>query len=204
VKTIILLLLLSLCGCYTTVNQMETPTFNSCVAGKSIDYILKKNFTDEAYQAIKDIPVIINNHLYASAMASGTNFWSRVAGLFLGCGVDRKIIITYQAASEDTIEETIIHEYIHQLHDMTLDGNGNWIDEIEFQQGYKACWNDKQFVEIVKLAELRANFWITNYFGIDYWSEYIAYVGARCCVTKSTPKYLGHVFRHILRKYHDF
>lgn len=195
---VILLLLLSLSGCYTTINQFnEVDTHESLAVYGNVDNFLKYHFTPEAYEAIKDIPLVTTSSSNGGALAAGTNFWSSVASFFMGCGIDRKVIVLDVMLGFNTAQNTLIHEYIHHLHDMTLDGDGEWIDEEEFRHAYAACARNTRYAGIVRMVEVNSdNFW-TNNFGINDIAEHIAYTGAHCA-THSCPSELLRVYRKIL------
>ena len=193
----ILLLLLSLSGCYTTVQQFdEEKTHQSLALYGNVDNFLKCNFSPEAYEAIKDIPVVTTDD--KRALAAGTNFWSSVASFFMGCGVDRKVVIGEVFLEINTASQSLIHEYIHHLHDMTLDGEGNWINEEEFKLAYAACAKDTRYAGIVRMVEENANYFWTDHFGINDIAEHIAYTGAHVA-GHNCPADLRRVFRKILR-----
>lgn len=187
-------------GCSTPITRFDETNSHKSINGKTLGEILRRNFTDEAYEVIKDIPVVQSDWIADGGMAAGTNFWSKVAGIFVGIGTDRRVVLSPACLAEDTIEESIIHEYIHQLHDMQLDGEGNWIDEDEFLKAYEATARDHQYAGIVIMTERYANRWITNTFGISEHAEYIAFAGA-CIALQGCPWDLGKSFRKILRKY---
>jgi len=194
---VILLLLLSLSGCYTTVQQFdEEKTHKSLALYGNVDNFLKCNFSQAAYEAIKDIPVVTTDD--KRALAAGTNFWSSVASFFMGCGVDRKVVVGELFLEINTASQSLIHEYIHHLHDMTLDGEGDWIDEEEFKLAYAACAKDTRYAGIVRMVEESANYFWTDHFGINDIAEHIAYTGAHVA-GHNCPADLRRVFRKILR-----
>ena len=194
---VILFLLLSLSGCYTTIQQFdEEKTHPSLAVYGNVDNFLKCKFTPEAYEVIKDIPVVTTND--RRALAAGTNFWSSVASFFIGCGVDRKVVIGEVFLEIDTASQSLIHEYIHHLHNMTLDGDGSWIDEEEFKIAYAACSKNTRYAGIVRIVERDANYFWTNNFGINDIAEHVAYTGAHCALY-NCPLDLRRVYRKILR-----
>lgn len=184
----VILLLLSP-GCYSNVTH---------IAGIEKDAFLKRHFTPEAYEVAKEIPIVESYLLSSSGLAAGTNFWSQVASFFMGCGIDRKIILGKEALGPDTdTEEHIIHEYIHHFHDMTLDGDF-WIDEEEFIEAYGRCAKDVKYAGVVIMAERYGSGFITNTFGISKMAEYMAYAGSRAHM-QSGPHYLERVFKRFLK-----
>jgi uncharacterized protein YceK len=194
-----LMLLVTFTGCSTTVERFAPDHIDSQVRNLTVQEVLQKHFTPEAYEAIKDIPLQENNSL-RGALAGGTNFWSKVLGIFIGHGTDRAIAMNKNMIKDIEIQEHIVHEYIHQLHDMQLDGEGDWIDEKEFVRAYEQCSRDQVYAGIVHKTERAANHWITNVFGISEHAEYIAYTGAHCA-THNCPSYLGAVYRNMLLKF---
>jgi uncharacterized protein YceK len=194
-----LLLLVSFTGCSSTVERFAPDHIDPAVRNLTVQDVLKKHFTAEAYEAIKDIPLEENNSI-GGALAAGTNFWSKVLGVFIGAGIDRSIQMNGRMVVDAEIQEHIVHEYIHQLHDMQLDGDGDWIDEKEFERRYEQLAHDQVYAGIVHKVERAANHWITNIFGISEHAEYIAYTGAHCA-THNCPSYMGAVYRKMLRKF---
>jgi hypothetical protein len=194
IRLLILALLLIFPGCYTPIKIAATE------AGPvNIDSFLRFKFTPEAYEAIKDIPVV-QSHLpgFHGGLAAGTNGWSKLASFLMGCGIDRKVVVCEHFLADEDIYRHLIHEYVHHLHDMTLDGEGDWINEEEFRVAYAACAHDTRFAGIVIMVERNANNWFTNTFGINDLSEYIAYTGGHCAL-KNCPLDLRGVFRKIFR-----
>jgi hypothetical protein len=198
-KYIVALILLLSIGCSTPIERFDKLHSDVMVRGLTVKKILQLRFTAEAYEAIKDIPVVESGRI-KGALAGGTNFWSKVLGFFMGVGIDRVVVLSPQIANGPHVEQSIIHEYTHQLHDMQLDGEGDWIDEVEFERRYEQLAHDQVYAGIVHMVERRANYWITNVFGINDLSEYIAYTGAHCA-THNCPDYIGAVFRKIYGKF---
>jgi len=193
---VILFILLSLSGCYTTIKTVGTEKDTV-----DIDSFLRLKFTPEAYEAIKDIPVVQSNIPgFHGGLAAGTNGWSSVASFFMGCGIDRKVIVCEHFLSDEDVYEHLIHEYIHHLHDLTLDSEGSWIDEEEFRTAYMDCAKNSTYAGIVRMVERHANDWFTNTFGINDIAEHIAYTGAHCAL-HNCPADLRRVYRKILRPY---
>lgn len=177
---------LLLVGCYTPITKID---------GIEKDEFLRTHFTEEAYQIAKDIP-IVEGWIAPNPLAAGTNFWSRIASFFLGCGINRKIILTSDCL-DNRAPEHVIHEYIHHFHDMTIDGD-LWIDEDEFMTAYTICATDTKYAGVVIMTERYANHPITNIFGISERAEYISYAGARAHI-QGGPDYLERVYRKFLK-----
>lgn len=184
----IAIILLLLSGCYTPVTH---------IGGVEKDEFLKTHFTPEAYEIAKDIP-IVEGWIAPGLLAAGTNFWSSVGSFFIGCGVGAKVIVTQESMNADNAAEYVIHEYIHHFHDMTLDGDGYWINKNEFENAYLLCSMDSTYAGIVIMTEAYANHWVTNIFGLPDNSEYMAYAGARAH-QQGGPAYLQHVYRRFLK-----
>lgn len=199
-KIILCLLLLSTSGCYSTIERFDSTHPDVNVRNLTPQEVMEKHFTPEACEALRDIPVVISDLQMGPGFAAGTNFWSKLAGLFIGIGIDRKVSMSHDRAHDSEMERMLVHEYIHHLHDMQLDGDSIWIDEDEFVEAYKKCATDTRYAGIVHLTESLANRWVTNTFGISDAAEYIAYVGD-ICATRNSPEYLGRVFRKILKRF---
>lgn len=166
------------------------------IGSSSLDDIKKHFFTEEAYQAIKDIPLVVGPAI--TGYAAGTTFLSQVASFLTFNGVGRKVILT----SDFLNLEILIHEYIHHLDDMTRDGEANFIDLPAFQAGYQSCYRHPYYHGITIYVESASNQWYTNLFGIGKYSEHIAYTGARIALQRCPDK-LAWAFRKILRKYEN-
>lgn len=200
-RLISLILLLSLTGCYTTRESFPEKHNSLNVRGMSIQEVLKEHFTTEAYEVIKEINVVESHVLGDGALAAGTNFWSRVYSLAIGIGgVDRRVVLSSSAFNSPFVNKILVHEFIHHLHDMQLDGEGEWIDEKEFERAYEQTAHHWQYAGIVHTVERHANRWWTNIFGINANAEYIAYTGDHCAFD-NCPSALGLVYRKILKKF---
>lgn len=184
---LLVILLIFLSGCYTPVTY---------IGGVDKDEFLKAHFTPEAYSVVKDIPVVVG-WMAPTPLAAGTNFWSKVGSFFIGCGIDRKIVLPEKCLNDNNINEHVIHEFIHHFHDLTLDGNA-WLDESEFALAYYRCSTDLRYAGLVIMTEQYANIWLTNIFGISEYAEYIAYAGARAH-HQGGPDYLENVYRKFLK-----
>jgi len=162
---------------------------------QSVDSFKKHYFTDEAYEAIKGIPVI--NGPDITPYAAGVNIWSNIASFVSFNGVGRKVV-----ADEGFLKErgvfTLVHEYIHHLDDMDRDGEAEFIDHDAFKKAYLMMANDQRWAGIVIETERLANSFFTNMFGVGSMAEHIAYVGQHLMM-KGGPDYMKHVYRKILR-----
>lgn len=204
-RILIIIFLLSLTGCYSQVTEFDE-SYNPSVMYRDLDTILKQEFTKEAYDKIKDIPLVIRSNGDGRGLAAGTNFWSKALSFFMGCGIDRKVILT----KDSTTAQSIIHEYVHQLHDMDIDGEFECINEEEFLREYRLASNPstiygRRFMRLVGNAERLSNSFITNTFGISYSSERIAYIADQLyyCYPPKIPVPLARVYRHIFRRFSD-
>lgn len=160
----------------------------------TVDDVLKWYFTDDAYEAIKDIPVI--NGPLDTGYASGVNIWTDIASFLTLNGVGRKVVLHENKLKMHGLK-SIIHEYVHHLDDMTRDGTANFIDYDEFFQAYISMSRHRQFgldtIEIEKLS----NRWYTDLFGVGEIAEHIAYTGDFLLRKSYSP--MEHVFRKIFR-----
>lgn len=166
----------------------------------TVDAVLRYYFTDEAYQAIKDIPLIDGPAV--SGYAAGTTFMSNILTLFSFNGWGRKVIFPSDILRKQWGVEGIIHEYIHHLDDMDRDGEGEFIDLEEFRQAFLALQKDFNYAWIaINANNKHAEFpWIYHkLISVGDLSERIAYTGGQMAVTGKGPDYMKRVFRKILR-----
>jgi len=209
VRRALILLVIFFCGCFAPINNIghflpETQRLNR---HKTVDRIKRHYFTPEAYMAIKDIPTI--NGIAYTPWVSGVNIWTNILGILSLSGTGRQVIVS----SDSLTVSTFIHEYIHHLDDMDRDGDGEWIDHDEFAAAYKAMANDVScvpiadnkymmvynYADIIKEIELKANYWVTDVFGIGPLSEHIAYMG-HMLLNNGGPEYMWRVYRRILKR----
>ncbi len=161
--------------------------------------VLKKYFTDEAYQKMKDIPIysakgvpvatIQTNNKWAAISSSGG-----LRGILQGMGKDKKIIVkeSYLTNSKfspaDFISSTI-HEYIHQGQDLHL------IDTDKFINAYERWEQEGRAIRIA--------LWNGNdvYTEITSPVERMAYLGQRIATNHITdaPLYIHEVYKRLLR-----
>lgn len=204
---LLIVLLLLFPGCASELKDLSpymTEKEIEVVGGSTLDDVKRFYFTDEAYEAIKDIPLVISSSTPAG-YAAGTTFLSSCWQFITLNGVNRKIILnenklyTNRAfADKDGILNTIRHEYIHHLDDMSRDGDADFINIDEFVKGYAACFKHPRFHGIILYVEPYSNHWFTDNFGIGIYGEHIAYTGALIAVQNS-PLELKYAFRKVLR-----
>ncbi len=178
----------------------------------NVDDILREHFTDEAYEAVKDIPVVDGFVMDGGAYAAGVNFWSNFASIVTFNGYGRKVIVDLDllianaanslVPSRIFIQRYIIHEYIHHLDDMTRDGEADFIDLDEFADGYIDCYGHLRYHGIYRVVEIQAAKYLMDVFGIGDMAEHVAYTGETIAF-QGCPESLGYAFRKILRKYED-
>lgn len=213
----LLLVLLLMCGCATHIESLDGMLRDEEVAPQhmTVDAIYKHYLTDEAYGAAKDIKVYesiaLNSHIVGTGCI--TSLLGIHSGIWPG---DRAIILPYDRYryTEDEkkdpdfkysvgIVETILHEIIHHLDDMTRDGEGNFIDYQEFEEARRRLASDyPRWVGIYLYVERKANNFWTDTFGIGRHAEHIAYCGEHVAI-KDGPLYLKRVYRKILRRYEN-
>lgn len=196
-----LLLLILMSGCASTklndISQYLTKE-QAAICGNTVDDIKKYYFTDEAYEAIKDIPVEIG-FASGAAYAAGTTPLSSIGQFITGHGFGRKIIVSESRLHKD-IYQLLIHEFTHHLDDMTRDGEANFISLEEFLEAYKNCFGHRVYHGIVLFVEREANKPFTNIFGMGEYAEHIAYT-SMIIANQGCPPDLSFAFRKILRKY---
>lgn len=198
---VLFLALLFFSGCVTQITDMNGVLRNEDFANpnnKTLDSILKTYFTDEAYEVLKDIPLYDGPIFGGVAYAAGTTFLSSVPPFFYGI-FGRAVIMRRSCLCTNWGIANIIHEYIHHLDEMTLEGVANFIDRDEFEAAYIELANNQRYAGIPLFVEQYANKWFTNTFGISQYSEYIAYVGQVIYNRSCTPR-MRAVYSKILRE----
>jgi hypothetical protein len=198
-----------LIGCYSpliqmdeVVNARQQTEFKSTSLNprSTIDAFLQSIFTDEAYQAIKDVP-IVTGPLFGTGLASGTSGTSKFLSLFMFADFDRRVVLSEVGIKEYGIEG-VIHELIHQLDDLTRGGDASFIDIDEFLAGYRTCATSSQYYGICRFVENRnPDGWIST-FGVGEHAERIAFCG-QLFWKQGGPPELERAFRHIFRKFHQ-
>lgn len=198
----IILISLLLSGCFTPVINIEeyaTRKSDKDLNIKTLDELLKITFTDEAYEAIKDIPM--EKGPIGSAMAAGSSIPSSIMQFFIGAGFGRKVLVNDEMMKEsDHGFSSIIHEYIHHLDDITRDGDGEFINVDSFIIGYATCYKTQRYHGITLFVENNQGNFITDTFGIGKHSERIAYCG-QIIWRQDIPLPLQVAFSKVFRKY---
>ncbi len=186
-------------GCATPFNSLEgrmPEKYYKHDHNKTVAAIKQTYFTDEAYQAIKDIPCV-DGFTSGGSYVVGANFWGSLAGLFTGSGISRKCVMSPKSI-QNKGPGAFVHEYVHHLDDMGRDGEYEFINLEEFADAYVKMAADTQWAGIVHYAEERSNSFVTDTFGLGPMSEHIAYV-AEVLASGKGPDYMWHVFRKVLR-----
>lgn len=211
----LLLCLVLLAGCATPVDNLQdylSPTeINKMEHPATIDGMLKYYFTDEAYEVLKDIPVL-DGPAIAGSYVGGANFWGTFASFISFNGLERNIIIDSEALKVWGIG-SLIHEYVHHLDDMTRDGEGDFINIEEFleefhklETRYVLMQGAGQYyikmypyVGDYKAICKQADRFVTNVFGIGEHSELIAYAAQYLKKHKNWPASYKRVFRKVFK-----
>lgn len=200
----------ALAGCYTpvthldeVVNERQKIEFRETAYDPhtTLDQFLREVFTDEAYAAIKDIPVVTGPLGGGTGLASGTSFWGKLVSLFMFADCARRAVLSENGLTEYGVEG-VIHELIHQLDDMTRDGDANFINIDEFRVAYKLCESDTQYHGITRAVEEKNPDGWLSVFGVGDEAERIAYCGQFLWKQAATPD-LEFAFRKIYRKFQE-
>lgn len=185
----------SLEGITTTSQLKKFKKINS-----TPDSILGRYFTEEAHDAVKDIPVI--DGFMFRPFVVGVNAWSSLAGIFTLNGCNRKVVVSKDHLATHGGVGTFLHEYIHHLDDLDRDGIGDWIDHREFALAFHKLMQEHKYKDTISDYLKTADAFITNNFGIGPLSELIAYIGT-WVAGGDGPDYMKIVYRKILKKSRD-
>jgi len=198
-----------LVGCYSPlttldeiVNTRQQDEFRktSLNPHASLRDFLRSILTDEAFEAIKDVPVV-TGPLFGTGLASGTSGTSKFISLFMFADWDRRAVLSEVGVEEYGVEG-VLHELIHHLDDLTRDGDANFIDVEEFLRGYEVCATHQTYHGIYRFVENRnPDGWITV-FGVGDHAERIAFCG-QLFWKQGGPPELEYAFRHIFRKFQE-
>lgn len=199
-----LILLILVTGCagsrqVTDLREMLPDNELSIAQHETVDSVLRHYFTDEAYEAIKDIPLIDGPAL--SGYAAGTTFLSNVASLVSFNGWGRKVIIQADLLLKWGVKG-IVHEYIHHLDDMCRDGELDLFDLEEFREAFWQLERDFNYAWLAINANRLAGdypFFYDALLGIGDLSEEIAYTADQMAVKVQGPDYMKKVLGRILR-----
>jgi len=195
-----ILLLILLCSCSIEITELNPilPANQRMSTNETVDSFKKHHFTIKAYDAIEGIPLV--DGPCATPYVAGVNFWTNLISLFTGTGVGRKVVARPWMISRYGGTKVLFHEYLHQLDDLTRDGEGGFIDLEEFKEAYKRLATDTRYAGIVHYAEAYSyNRWSLT-FGIGEMSEHIAYAGSIAYVN-GAPDYFKRVFRKVFKKW---
>lgn len=165
-----------------------------------VDSLRKFYYVPEAYDFIKDVPVI-DGLSFGNAYAAGTTFLSSVASFFTFNGLGRKVILSVGRLQKAGIE-SIIHEDVHHFDDLGHDGGVVFIDHCEFLAAYERLKSDAKYASMVSWIEYRRDelAWFTDSFGVCEVGEDIAYVACYIATHPDSPEYMRRVFDKVLRR----
>lgn len=167
----------------------------------TVDTVLQHYFTDEAYEAIKDIPLIDGPAM--SGYAAGTTFLSNLFSLVTFNGWGRKVIFPLDILREQWGVEGIVHEYWHHLDDMDREGTLDLIDHDAFFDAFLRLERDFHYAYIAIIANRKyAEFsWFYHAFiSVGDLSERIAYVAGYMARAGKGPDYMWDVLERIIRR----
>jgi hypothetical protein len=198
----LLLALVLLSGCMATeITDLSNNLTEKDIAkygGSSVDHLKRYFFTDEAYEAIKDIP--IKESSWVRGYAGGTTFLSTVIDVFTLNGPGRQVLLSPKMLDKKNhVELHILHELIHHLDDMGRDGEKEFINLKEFDRAYRTMYGHYKFHGLLAWTERHANHWWTDLFGIGEYSEHIAYSGSKIAFQGTTiamRKAFSRILRH--------
>ena len=104
--------------------------------------VLNKYFTDEAFEVLKQIPVVVGETVWNyEAHATGRNVVINTAEYVLGFGFGRKTVI---ADEHSVTEQLLLHEYVHHASAVGL------IDDELFSVAWEQMANDSEYNMITK------------------------------------------------------
>lgn len=193
-------LLLCLSGCAGTRQTTVLDERFGFSMERELSSILRRSFAPEAYDLIKDIPLIDGPAF--SGYSAGTSFLSNVVSLLTFNGWGRKVIIPSELIRDVWGIETIIHEYVHQLDDIDRDDDLGLIDKEEFRKAFISLEHDFRYAWIAINANRKAgnpSWFYDTFVGVGPLSERIAYVAGQMATTGRGPDYMWHVLRHVLK-----
>jgi len=195
----LLVLLLFFTGCATHVTNLDDilPARQVGVPQhETIDSVLKYYFTDEAYNAVKDIPSI-DTVTWGGSYVTGVNVWTNMLGIAVRLGVGRRVVLSLEGIKSNGVS-AILHEYMHHIDDMTRDGDIDLISLFEFQ----LAWNrlEQENPKQAEFIDTFADRTITNLFGIGEDSERISYVLQHMIRYGGLP-YFKYVYRDVIRNW---
>lgn len=200
----LLLLLLLLAGCSSTrqitdLRELLPEQEASLPHHHTLSTVLRRYFTDEAFDLIEDIPVIDGPAVYG--YAAGTTFLSNVASLISGNGWGRKVILPREFLTEWGVEG-ILHEYFHHIDDMCRDGESDLLDHEEFPSAFAALERDFAYAWIAintRRKVSRYPWFFHAFLSIGDYSEEMAYTAGQMAARQKGPVYMKKVFRRVFR-----
>jgi hypothetical protein len=193
----LLVLILFLAGCATPFTDIE-PLIPISQRNKkyhhTIDGVLSHYFTDEAYEAVKDIPAV-DGVTFGGSYVPGVNVWASSLSIISGSGFGRKVVFSLAGLRNNGILN-VIHEYFHHIDDMTRDGELNLVSPKEFE----VAWHrfEVDFPNHAAYVKRFADDAVTDTFGIGEWSEHMAYT-LQHLVKYNGPNYMKWVYRKVMK-----
>lgn len=189
------IIILCLAGC----NTIEISAIKENESEIIVSEYLNEIFTPEANAAISEIKIYEGLHIYP--YVPGVNGWSTAISILTFNGWGRKIICTRGSLYDNGALDTIVHEYVHHIDDMTRDGDIQLIDHAAFSVAYQRMREDPTGTTTMIASDLlsKADKFITNVFGIGPDSELIAYTASWIVAhPDECPLYMHRVFKDIL------
>jgi len=195
----LLVLLLLFTGCATHITNLDYMLpikENDRPQHETIDTVLKYYLTDEAYDAVKDIPSV-DTVTFGGSYVTGVNVWTNLLGIAVRLGVGRKVVLSLEGLKNNGVS-AILHEYMHHIDDMTRDGDVDLISVDEF----KVAWSrlEKENPKQAELIDTFADRTVTNLFGVGEDSERIGYMLQHMIKYGGVP-YLKNVYRKVIRNW---
>ncbi len=195
----LLVFLLLMSGCISPVKRIDNIIpikQRDLPQHRTIDTVLKYYFTDEAYQAVKDIPSV-DALTFGGSYVAGVNFWTSLYAFFTRLGIGRKVVFSMKGLSLNGVP-TVLHEYFHHIDDMTRDGDIDLVSVDEFEVAWKRL--EKEFPRHAGFIDGWADRIFTNLFGIGEYSEHMGYT-LQHMMMYGGPKYMKNVYRKVIRNW---
>ena len=202
-------------GCVTPVDILKDylPLKESKIKHlETVDTMLQYYLTDEAYNAVKDIP-IVEAFTVGGSYVSGCNIPGDIAAIFTLVGPGRKVILDKDAIKAWGFT-AILHEYVHHLDDMTRDGEADFINVEEFEAALRSLVIYTQVIDTDRL-KIRVHPYVGQYsriitraensrsngmLGLGKYSEHIAYT-AQDLFSSPYPDNMKQVFRKVFKRF---
>lgn len=186
-RSSLVLTIIFLAGCSSTITNLSEITPYGKDKITTLDNLRKQIYTDDAYEAIRDVP-LIDGPAFCPYVA-GVGFWSNLASFVSFNGVGRKLIIPPKYITgkrkvtpyQDIGPELIAHEEMHHLDDMFRDGESDLIDHMLFDSVYYKVRTDIKYAKFNQVMNILTvnDHWFNNFFGVGENSEFIACVAGK-------------------------